>query len=965
MNKITLTIAATAIFSAAAWSAETPPWTLSPTVETADQWETIDANKDGGSNQFVFDANDGDPYFKYTENKSKAADDWVISPAVTVQAGKAYKVTVKMRNSSTYISDKQDFTVTYGNAQTAAAQSNDIFSTTGVTKSDLWVTKDGKFTAAEDGVIYLGFHLTSKSYQGNCLFKSFEIEEVQTLPTQPTQMVATAGADGAMTATITWKYPTLNSEGGSLSGPLGAKIYRVTGLASSSDDNFIGQTEMSAEPGSDGSYTDTSITEPGKYKYIVLAYDATGTTKATGNGTSMIWIGPDTAAGNVTNLTATVVGGNVELSWTAPATGTNNGYLPPAELGYRISRVKDGGTSVTLEENWKGALPYVDENLDGLGAYKYTVATVYREQTSFGITSPEVIGGGTASLPYENPLNSQADIKFFSLFNATTPVGSSSTRNWGISSNALNYWGRGEPVNAWAVTPAFHFEAGKAYQITFDTWTKNHGDETRLLNVRLASEPTIEGLGESLMQEAIPDDVTSMNKKSVSLSFSVQTTGDYFVAFGITGNVTNTNDIYVDDLTITSITSAPAAPENLAVAADADGALKATLTWTNPTKLNTGADLTAISKAEIKRGEEVIATLTDGLVPGQTSTYVDESVPTAGKYTYSVTLYEGEDAGTPASVESPWIGFDTPAAPAGVTAALADNGILVSFDAVTTTLNGGIINAEGIKYNVMRNGELIAENIDATTYTDTAELPLAKYTYSVAAVNGNAVSAYTAAEPIIAGDALDLPYTPSFETKDDSELWTLGNWSWYKSDKALNTSSQKWAFTPRINMSQGTVQLTAAIAYDSYADRNDVIEFALCKAADQTDPQIVGETASFSPESSIATDVTANFQVPENGVYYVGMHLTEVAGYMGVNVSRFDLEQTSVTGLRDIAADGSIRYNGTDGTITVAGEGRLTIHNMNGVKVADRIVNGIMNVSNLPAGAYIVTFGGRTLKFMK
>ena len=95
------------------------------------------------------------------------------------------------------------------------------------------------------------------------------------------------------------------------------------------------------------------------------------------------------------------------------------------------------------------------------------------------------------------------------------------------------------------------------------------------------------------------------------------------------------------------------------------------------------------------------------------------------------------------------------------------------------------------------------------------------------------------------------------------------------------------------------------------------------------------------------------------------MHLTEVAGYMGVNVSRFDLEQTSVTGLRDIAADGSIRYNGTDGTITVAGEGRLTIHNMNGVKVADRIVNGIMNVSNLPAGAYIVTFGGRTLKFMK
>lgn len=962
MNKLTLTIAATALFSAAAWSAETPPCTLSPTAETADQWVTIDANEDDGSYQFLFDENNGDPCFKYTENKNGAADDWVISPAVTVQAGKAYKVTVKMRNSSTYASDKQDFTVTYGNAQTAAAQSNDIFSTTGVTKSDLWVTKDGKFTAAEDGVIYLGFHLTSKYYQGNCLFKSFEIEEVQTLPTQPTQMVATPGADGAMSATVTWKYPTLNSEGGSLAGPLGAKIYRVTGLANASDENFVGQTEMTFQPGSDGSYTDTSVTEPGKYKYIVLAYDATGTTKTTNNGAAMIWIGPDTAAGNVTNLTAAAVGGNIELSWTAPATGTNGGYLPPAELGYRISRVKDGGTSVTLEENWKGTLPYVDENLDGLGAYKYTVATVYREQTSFGTTSAEVIGGGTASLPYENALNSTSDIKLFTLFNATE---NGSNRNWGISSSALNYWGRGEPVNAWAATPAFHFEAGKAYQITFDTWTKGKVDETRLLNVRLATEPTIEGLGESLMAEGIPAEFTSSNKKSVSLNFSVETTGDYFVAFGITGNVTNTDDIYVDDLTVANITAAPDAVENLAAAPDADGALKATLSWTNPTKLNTGADLASISSAEIKRGEEVIATLTDGLVPGQTSTYVDESVPTAGKYTYTVTLFSGEDAGTPASVESPWIGFDTPAAPTGVTAALADDGVIVSFDAVTTTLNGGIISTEGIKYNVMRNDELIAENIDGTTYTDTANLPLAKYTYSVGAVNGNAVSAYTAAEPIIIGDALDLPYNPSFETRDDTDLWTLGNWSWFKSDKALNTSSQKWAFTPRIKMSQGTVQLTAAIAYDSHADRNDVIEFALCKAADQTEPQIVGETATFSPESSFATDVTANFQVPENGVYYVGMRLTEVSGYMGVNVSQFDLAQTSVTGIRDIASDSSLRYDAATQTILFSGEGRILIHNLNGVKVADRIVNGTMNVSNLPAGAYIVTCSGRTLKFIK
>ena len=79
----------------------------------------------------------------------------------------------------------------------------------------------------------------------------------------------------------------------------------------------------------------------------------------------------------------------------------------------------------------------------------------------------------------------------------------------------------------------------------------------------------------------------------------------------------------------------PQAPTNLTVTPAPNNALSATLTWTNPSKTLTNANLTSIEQVAIVRGNEVIAVI-DNPVPGQAMTYVDNEVPRFDSFVYKV-----------------------------------------------------------------------------------------------------------------------------------------------------------------------------------------------------------------------------------------------------------------------------------------------------------------------------------------
>ena len=126
------------------------------TKEQADDWTVVNSNNDGDSYTWKFD-----DYFGImgcsTTNPDLAADDWLISPAITVEQG-MYLLTFEYRGSTD--GDKLD--VFYGNAPTAEAMDNMLLDLG--TTSGNFVTYTKMFTVGSAGEIHLGFHAKSDAW---------------------------------------------------------------------------------------------------------------------------------------------------------------------------------------------------------------------------------------------------------------------------------------------------------------------------------------------------------------------------------------------------------------------------------------------------------------------------------------------------------------------------------------------------------------------------------------------------------------------------------------------------------------------------------------------------------------------------------------------------------------------------------------------------------------------------------
>lgn len=202
---------------------------------------------------------------------------------------------------------------------------------------------------------------------------------------------------------------------------------------------------------------------------------------------------------------------------------------------------------------------------------------------------------------------------------------------------------------------------------------------------------------------------------------------------------------------------APAAIEGLTVTPAAEGALSATLSWTNPTQTYDKKGNTTITRVDIFRDNSLAGSVTDA-APGAQSSWTDANVPTSGRHEYKVFAVNAEGNGEPAE-QTAYIGHDTPVAPTGATVSKIDDTTLkVEWTAPTAGQNGGWIDQASLRYRVKRltDGSMVAENLTATSCTDTVD-KLDTYSYEIEAytADGNGGKAKTngvAAGPAIAAD---------------------------------------------------------------------------------------------------------------------------------------------------------------------------------------------------------------------
>lgn len=215
----------------------------------------------------------------------------------------------------------------------------------------------------------------------------------------------------------------------------------------------------------------------------------------------------------------------------------------------------------------------------------------------------------------------------------------------------------------------------------------------------------------------------------------------------------------------------PNAPTTFTAKSDATGANKVTLSWTNPAKCANGDDLGEFS-IEIYRDGEHIASVTNGLVAGETAEWTDENAPN-GNHSYTIAAKNAAGEGKKLSAKAVYVGEDVPSAVKDpIAMAAADGRIIIKWTAPTTGANKGAFNIENVTYNILRSVDgtetTIAENVKECSYTDNA--PAGKLcVYAIEAVNSaghSAIADHTAA--IAFGDDVCEQSVAQTDIKDNA-----------------------------------------------------------------------------------------------------------------------------------------------------------------------------------------------------
>lgn len=327
---------------------------------------------------------------------------------------------------------------------------------------------------------------------------------------------------------------------------------------------------------------------------------------------------------------------------------------------------------------------------------------------------------------------------------------------------------------------------------------------------------------------------------------------------------------------------APAAAENL-VANFANGSLSGTVEFKTPALLFGGSAASGDVNYTVSFNDVVKAT---GTAQFNSNVSVPVTVDAAGEYKVVVVL-SNSVGNSPKTKTTLFIGNGVPASPAP-TATYVDGVVTVTWEAVTSTVDGGYIDASAVTYKVTRQPEnvVVAESQSATTFTENIPEPeeLISYTYDVVAINGTAQSAAGHSNAIALGSIVP-PYAPNctavdalpagFTTLDgneDGKEWGPSNQGFkmgYNSKMAMDD----YLILPPLKLEGGKMYMMTFDAFASSKSYSERLEVKMGSA-----PTVAGLSTTLIP----ATEITqlkddphhlSCYLLPEtNGIYYVAIH---------------------------------------------------------------------------------------------
>ena len=521
------------------------------------------------------------------------------------------------------------------------------------------------------------------------------------------------------------------------------------------------------------------------------------------------WIGPDAPLSPANVQLAMSQDGEATLTWTAPTACVNGGYL--GTLTYNVWRIVSG--EETLVAQGISETSFTEQlTISTLQEYSYAVVALNEGTPSDRALSNKVVMGDGFGVPFTEHFGEGNHLEYFTVVNVNNDEDRWGELTWKLHTE-MGYWGAGTSyeemwvqtdgaTDDWLITPPLQLQPNHAYILKF-RMKAGYAETPEHFEVMMGRTATVADMTTTLLADRA---ITNTAYKEFTREFTVSEAGSYCIGFHATPN--QGSALYLDDIEvrINASQAAPAQVTDLAATADPTGELLATVSFTTPTTTIDGNVLESLTKVEVLRDDELIATI-DAPAVGSPQQVVDSN-PTNGFHVYTVIAYNGEGNGLRAETAPVYVGVDVPQAP--VVVKTVDMVGRVRFEwaeSPATGQNGYVVRPDEVTYEVYstdvatgQKADLIYEGqnrVCEATYEDTEGFDIAKW---LIVARNTAGTSREGAAKIATGTPLLLPYRETFAMGHlKTSIWTeqSGVRSWNPStEDACDTDAGSLMFAP-------------------------------------------------------------------------------------------------------------------------------------------------------------------------
>lgn len=291
-----------------------------------DLWTVTDL---AGASGWTYDTKAKNIYLKYCEPE-QAHNDWIVSPRVRLQKDAVYALTFDAKTF--YKGYPENFKFCIGESTDPASMKQVIIDCPDYDNPKAFESKRALFHVEADGYYHIGLNCYSIAHNWQLTIDNIGVAEVSgAVPAAVNNLTVTAAPLGAMSATVEFTAPELDTKGGDLTENLTVNIYRNLSATPL-------KTISGVAPGSRQSWIDATMTEADTYAYRVVAATEAGE-GASAEASAFVGVDVPGPVGDLRAIERT--DGTVELSWSAPVVGANGGYFNPEGMTYRVMRSND------------------------------------------------------------------------------------------------------------------------------------------------------------------------------------------------------------------------------------------------------------------------------------------------------------------------------------------------------------------------------------------------------------------------------------------------------------------------------------------------------------------------------------------------------------------------------------------------------------------------------------------------